>query len=660
MRRRLPTRARRHWPSIEAANAEEEALAIAVALREAVETPDKTAALVTPDRALARRVLAALERWNVAADDSGGDALRRHPGRRVRAPAARSRARRACAGDAARAAQASAAAARRGGRRARCARSPRWNARCCAGRGRGRARPASRRRSRRSAPSSQVRRRELAICTAPIRARGLIDGRARCRRGARRAADRGTCAARRDRPARTPSPILPRVHRSVIAALIATDGAAKLPSRTRRRDARATRFDEIAISASAADLAVAPADYAELFRDRDRRPRGAAAAAAGRAGAHLWPARSALATHRSHRARRAGRRRVAAGDAHAIPGSAARCGSSSGSICPSGASGFRRTISRRCSARREVILDARRQDRRRADASARASCSGSPRSRATALEAVRDARRTLSRLGAQSRSAGERQARRGPRRSRRAPRGRPRSRSPRSSTGCAIPIRSTPSTCSSCARSMPSISRPAPPIAAPSFTMRCANSPSASPTRLPADPAGALIEIGEQAFCRARRFSRSARLLVAALPAHRALVRRLGGEPRAPVASHSRPKSAARSRFRLAERVFTLRARADRIERLPTAAMPSSTTRPDRCRARNRCAPGFAPQLTLEAAMLRQRRIHPTFRCRRRPLRSWSMSRSKAAQPAGERMPIDFKEGTPTPCRPRAGEARPN
>jgi ATP-dependent helicase/nuclease subunit B len=60
---------------IEAANAEEEALAIAVALREAVETPDKTAALVTPDRALARRVLAALKRWQVPVDDSGGDVL---------------------------------------------------------------------------------------------------------------------------------------------------------------------------------------------------------------------------------------------------------------------------------------------------------------------------------------------------------------------------------------------------------------------------------------------------------------------------------------------------------------------------------------------------------------------------------------------------------
>ncbi|HEY6255661.1 MAG TPA: double-strand break repair protein AddB [Xanthobacteraceae bacterium] len=60
---------------IEAANAEEEALAIAIALREVAETSHKTAALVTPDRELARRVLAALARWNVAVDDSGGDQL---------------------------------------------------------------------------------------------------------------------------------------------------------------------------------------------------------------------------------------------------------------------------------------------------------------------------------------------------------------------------------------------------------------------------------------------------------------------------------------------------------------------------------------------------------------------------------------------------------
>src|SRR4051812_30288135 len=59
---------------IEAANPEMEALAIAVAMREARHL-NKSAALVTPDRALARRVAAALGRWKLAFDDSGGDAL---------------------------------------------------------------------------------------------------------------------------------------------------------------------------------------------------------------------------------------------------------------------------------------------------------------------------------------------------------------------------------------------------------------------------------------------------------------------------------------------------------------------------------------------------------------------------------------------------------
>src|SRR6185437_12036874 len=60
---------------IEAGNAEEEALAIAVALREALEEPKKTAALVTPDVALSRRVIAALARWQVPVDDSRGVSL---------------------------------------------------------------------------------------------------------------------------------------------------------------------------------------------------------------------------------------------------------------------------------------------------------------------------------------------------------------------------------------------------------------------------------------------------------------------------------------------------------------------------------------------------------------------------------------------------------
>ncbi len=60
---------------IEALDEREEALAIAVCLREALETPGRTAALVTPDRGLAERVRAELLRWNVDIDDSGGAPL---------------------------------------------------------------------------------------------------------------------------------------------------------------------------------------------------------------------------------------------------------------------------------------------------------------------------------------------------------------------------------------------------------------------------------------------------------------------------------------------------------------------------------------------------------------------------------------------------------
>ncbi len=63
---------------VEAPNPEMEALAIAIAMREARHL-GKSAALVTPDRALARRVTAALDRWNLAFDDSGGDGLMETP-----------------------------------------------------------------------------------------------------------------------------------------------------------------------------------------------------------------------------------------------------------------------------------------------------------------------------------------------------------------------------------------------------------------------------------------------------------------------------------------------------------------------------------------------------------------------------------------------------
>jgi ATP-dependent helicase/nuclease subunit B len=61
--------------ALEVATPAEEAQAIALALREVLETPEKTAALVTPDRALARRVAAHAARWGIDIDDSAGQPL---------------------------------------------------------------------------------------------------------------------------------------------------------------------------------------------------------------------------------------------------------------------------------------------------------------------------------------------------------------------------------------------------------------------------------------------------------------------------------------------------------------------------------------------------------------------------------------------------------
>ena len=60
---------------MESANQEEEAQAIALLVREALEKPEKRVAVVTPDRGLAARVAAHLRRWNIEADDSAGRPL---------------------------------------------------------------------------------------------------------------------------------------------------------------------------------------------------------------------------------------------------------------------------------------------------------------------------------------------------------------------------------------------------------------------------------------------------------------------------------------------------------------------------------------------------------------------------------------------------------
>jgi ATP-dependent helicase/nuclease subunit B len=64
---------------VEAADEREEALAVAIALRETIEEPGRQAALITPDRGLAERVAVELRRWGVEVDDSAGLPLSRWP-----------------------------------------------------------------------------------------------------------------------------------------------------------------------------------------------------------------------------------------------------------------------------------------------------------------------------------------------------------------------------------------------------------------------------------------------------------------------------------------------------------------------------------------------------------------------------------------------------
>ncbi len=64
---------------VEAENPRHEAQLIALAIRETLEDPVKTAIIVTPDRNLARRISGALRRWDIAVDDSAGQPLHMRP-----------------------------------------------------------------------------------------------------------------------------------------------------------------------------------------------------------------------------------------------------------------------------------------------------------------------------------------------------------------------------------------------------------------------------------------------------------------------------------------------------------------------------------------------------------------------------------------------------
>jgi ATP-dependent helicase/nuclease subunit B len=80
--RRLPPQAADTFAGVsrvDCTSAQQEAVTIALLLRRTLETPAATAALVTPDRELARRVAAELRRWGIEIDDSAGVPLNRTP-----------------------------------------------------------------------------------------------------------------------------------------------------------------------------------------------------------------------------------------------------------------------------------------------------------------------------------------------------------------------------------------------------------------------------------------------------------------------------------------------------------------------------------------------------------------------------------------------------
>ena len=71
-------KATRDMTLIEAPSVREEAMAIALGLRQAAED-GRTAALISPDRVLTRQVTAALDRWGILPDDSAGTPLQLSP-----------------------------------------------------------------------------------------------------------------------------------------------------------------------------------------------------------------------------------------------------------------------------------------------------------------------------------------------------------------------------------------------------------------------------------------------------------------------------------------------------------------------------------------------------------------------------------------------------
>ena len=122
---------------------------------------------------------------------------------------------------------------------------------------------------------------------------------------------------------------------------------------------------------------------------------------------------------------------------------------------------------------------------------------------------------------------------------------------------------------------------------------------------LPADPLAELLALGEKHFAPLRGLSGGARVLVAALRAHRALVRRLGDGRGARMPRRCTPKCGQSSRSRSTSACSADGARRPHRAARATAAYAMLDYKTGQPPTEKQVRAGLSPQLTLEGAILR-------------------------------------------------------
>ena len=618
-------------------------------LREAVETPGKTAALVTPDRALARRVVAALERWQCRGRRFRRRFARRHAGRRVRAARRRSRARRPRAGDRCWRCSSIRCCGSAPQRARTTSPSPRWSARCCAARGRSPAPAgfahalatfrANRDQLHRSDPRWLIADDELDVAAELI---------------ARLAAALAPLEALK--AGDHPLAILAARHRDAVAAL-GQDADGEIAAFAGHDGvALARAFEELVESPSAAGLAVASGDYPELFHaaigDRVvRRPEtqdvrvrifGPLEArlqtidrvVLGGLNEGTWPPETRSDPWLSRPMRRdlgldPPERRIGL-SAHDF---AQALGAKEVILTRAAKLAGAPTVTSRFVQRIAALAGEARWD----DVLARGN-------RYLAYARALDHPAQV--------KAAERPAPKPPLDGAAAPAVGHRDRG--------LAARSLHDLCqvhsAACSRSMPVDTPPGARDRGTVIHGAIGDFTKTFAAGLPADPLAELLALGEQAFRAAGGLSGSARVLVAALPAHRATGSRIWDRGAAPSIAALHAEIRGELKFPIGERDFTLSAIADRIERRKDGSYAIIDYKTGAARTEKQVRTGLAPQLTLEAAILRDGGF-------KQHLAPGSVSEIayvtlKGGEPAGKPQPIDFKDGTPDSAgRPRARAA---